>query len=254
MKKIIIFQILILSSFYLFAGGFENSQKFNVDSVSNFNIALISENLTISYFNGNEIYVISETDNQSIFPIVELENNTLMIKNAEYPADIKGNCNISLKLPENYAANKVKIEIFFGKLVIEKLNANSVSLLPGPDNLIKNITADYFEIPIPDQADMNISNLDSKEIKIRLVAGSVNLSLLRIPERKSFIHSKCGDLNISFPKEESFTIDARSFYSKFINNLNNSVTDWVREGKIYKHNGGGVEITLQTHNGNIIID
>lgn len=106
---------------------------------------------------------------------------------------------------------------------------------------------------ITDEADMNISNLDSKEIKISLLAGSVNLSLLRIPERESRISSKFGNLNIFFPKDESYTINARSFYSKFINNLNGSVTDWIREGKTYKHNGGGVEIMLQTHNGDIEI-
>lgn len=253
MKKIIVILVVNLISLCLFAGNYEDSKKFDVDSVLNFNISLLKENLTVSTSKGNEIYVISETNDKSMIPIVELENKTINIKNADYPFDKKSTCHISLLLPENYAADKVAIETAFGKLAIKKLTANFVSLNPGPDNSLANIKADYFEIPIPDEADMNISNLDSKEIKISLLAGSVNLSLLRIPERESRISSKFGNLNISFPKDESYTINARSFYSKFINNLNGSVTDWIREGKTYKHNGGGVEIMLQTHNGDIEI-
>ena len=36
--------------------------------------------------------------------------------------------------------------------------------------------------------------------------------------------------------------------------MNNSVTNWIREGNIYKHNGGGVEIELQTYTGDNIIN
>ena len=65
------------------------------------------------------------------------------------------------------------------------------------------------------------------------------------------LSSKSGKLNIIFPENEAFTINASSFNSKFINMLNNSVVDWIREGCCYKHNGGGAGIILQTHTGDI---
>lgn len=74
MKKIIVFLVVNLISLCLFAGGYEDSKKFDVDSVLNFNISLLKENLTVSTFKGNEIYVISETNDKSMIPIVELEN------------------------------------------------------------------------------------------------------------------------------------------------------------------------------------
>lgn len=253
-KKSIIILTLNLICFSLFAEEFDETKKFDVGSVSNFNILLIKENISVSTFTGNEIWVISEADDKSIMPSVVLKNNTLIIKNADYSNDEKHTCNISLLLPENYETEKVSIKTSFGKLEINQLTANSIILEPGPDNSLKNIKSDYFEIPIPDEADINIYNLDSKEINIRLMAGKLNLSLNRIPEKNSHISSKNGVINILFPENESFSINARSFNSKFINNLDNSVTDWIREGKDYKHNGGGVEIMLQTHTGDIVID
>ena len=251
MKKTLIVLICIFICSFTFAGGFEDSKKFDVNSVSNFDISLLKENLIISTFNGNAIYVISETTDESMFPIVELKNNTLIIRKANNPHEERYMCHISLMLPENYIADKVSIETLSGELRIKQLRANYVKLLPGPKNSLDNIKADYFEIPIPDQADMNISNLDSKEINISLIAGTVNLSMLHIPTINSKISSKNGKLNIAFPANEAFTINAKSFNSKFINNLNNSVIDWIREGNIYKQNGGGVEIVLQTHTGDI---
>jgi len=253
MKKRLAFLIINLILFKMFAAGFENSKKFDADSVSNFNISLYKEDFTVSTYNGNEICIISEADEKSILPFVKLENSTLLIKHADYPDDKKCMCSISLFLPENFKAGKVSIKTPLGKMDIKQLSADSVILEPGPDNSLKNIKTDYFEIPIPDPADINISNLDSKEINIRLMAGTLNLSLSRIPEKNSHISSKQGNLNILFPKNDSFSINSRSFYSKLINNLDNSVTDWIREGKTYKHNGGGVEIMLQTHTGDIII-
>ena len=251
MKKKIILLLYTFICSLIFAGGFEDSKKFDVNSISDFNISLLNENLIISTFKGKEICVISETNDESMFPIVELQNNTLFIQKADNPYKESYMCHISLMLPENFIADTVSIETLYGELRINRLTANSVKLLPGPKNSLDNIKADYFEIPIPDQADMNITNLDSKEINIRLLSGTVNLSMVHVPTMNSTISSKNGKLNITFPANEAFTIKAKSFNSKFINNLNNSVTDWIREGKTYKQNGGGVEIILQTHTGDI---
>lgn len=254
MKKKLLLFILNLICSCIFAGGYEDSKTIDANKVANFNITLQKEIITVSTHKGNDIHVISETNDKSIFPIVELENNTLIIRRTEYQLIEKGICYISLMLPEKYTANNFTLTNNSGKLHIKQLNAKSVSLNPGPNNLLENITADYFEIPIPDEADVNITYLDCKEIKISLVSGNLNISLRKIPEKKSHISSKHGNLNVSFPTNEKFTINTKSFNSKCINNLNNSVTNWIREGNIYKHNGGDVEIELQTYTGDIIID
>ena len=68
-----------------------------------------------------------------------------------------------------------------------------------------------------------------------------------------YITEYCTEKSLKLIKTWYFSGRRFSFNSSFINNLNNSVTDWVREGKVYKHNGGGVELLLQTHNGDIVI-
>ena len=56
-------------------------------------------------------------------------------------------------LPENFLADKITINTQYKKTDIKKLNSKTVILLPGPENSLANIKADYFEIPVPDQAD-----------------------------------------------------------------------------------------------------
>lgn len=160
MKKKLLLFILNLICFCIFAGGYEDSKTIDANKVANFNITLQKEIITVSTHKGNDIHVISETNDKSIFPIVELENNTLIIRSTEYQLIEKGSCYISLMLPEKYTANNFTLTNNYGKLHIKQLNAKSVSLNPGPNNLLENITADYFEIPIPDEADVNITYLD----------------------------------------------------------------------------------------------
>lgn len=156
-------------------------------------------------------------------------------------------------LPENYVAQKISIKAPYGNLDIKKLNAKNVSLIPGPENSLANITADYFEIPIPDQADINVSNLACKAFKITLLAGNMKLSLAQAPEKDSELSIKNGEINLQLPKNSDFTILAESNHSKFINNFNGSVEKWARDGLSYKHNKGGATIKLKTFEGDITI-
>lgn len=252
-RRNIVFFGFVLICIGLSSAGFADTRKFSADSVSSFDVSLWNENITVSTCSGREILVISETDDESMTPDVMLDDGVLKIVSGNTVHDGENVCNISLQVPETFVADKVSMKISCGRLDIKKLTAETVILSPGPDNSMENIKADYFEIPLPDQADMNISNLDSSEINIYLLAGNVNLSMLRIPERQSRISSKYGMLNISFPVNGSFTINARSFLSKFMNRLNGSTADWIREGTTYSHNGGGVVITLQTHEGDILV-
>lgn len=251
-KSFIVFLTLSLLYCSAFATGFEETNKFKADSVSNIEILLLQENLSVTTWNENEICVISETNDNSLFPTINYKNGNLQIINKN-SYDKENYCNISLMLPEKFIADKIKLKTPYGKLNIKKLSAKSVILEPGPDNLMENITAESFEIPNPDEADMNISNLNCDYVNITLTAGSVNLTMNKIPEKDSKISTKQGTLNISLPENEAFSINAKSFNSKFINNFESSIVDWIREGVEYKHNGGGVKINLQTHTGDIII-
>lgn len=253
MKKNALIFICIFTCSLLFAGGFTDSKEFDSNSVSSLNISLKNENITISTSKENIVYVISETNNKSIFPDVKIVEKELKICSIDDQYDKNNFCNISLIIPESFIADTVTVNIINGELNIKKMTAKTVILTPGPKNSLANIKADYFKIPDPDEADMNIFNLDCKEIEIFLTAGDVNLSFQKLPENNSKISSKYGKLNILIPKENFFTINAISFNSKFINNLNNSVTEWIREGNLYKHNGGGVEISLKTYTGDIVI-
>ena len=250
-KRLIVVLLAFNCVLSLFAGAFSESKRFNADSVSDIDISLLFENLNVSVWSGNEIVVTFETNNKSMIPQIVLEAKSLKIKNSKYDYEKKFFCDVSLMLPENYVAGKITISAPYKKLDIKKLNAKTVRLLPGPENSLANIKADFFEIPIPDQADMNIINLDCREFAISLVAGDLNLTLAHAPEKSSKASVKHGSINLKIPETEKFTIKAKSNNSEFYNNFTGEKTDWLRDGTIYNHNGGGPEIQLQTFTGAI---
>lgn len=257
MKKIITIVFLLLTCFLsVSAGGFSDTKKFDQTSITNLEIDLMFESLTVSTWQGNQIVVVLESNKKDIFPLMNSENKKLQIYTSHSLGegeDKEAFCDISLMLPENYRAEKIVMKVPYRKLDIKKLSAKSVSITPGPDNSLANITADYFEIPLPDQADINISNLDCKSFDITLLAGDANLSLARAPEKKSKLSVKEGKLNVRIPDDLKFTLQATSYHSKFINNFTGDVSTWARDGIIYKHNDGGPEIELRTFKGDITV-
>lgn len=257
-KSILIIVVLFSCIFTLFAGGFSETKKFDLAKVINIEVDLGFENLTVSTWDGNQIVVVSESNKEGVFPNITSINKTLQIRATDSGTDIllenqDSFCNISLMLPENYLAEKITIKAPYKKLDVKKLNAKTVHIIPGPDNSLANITADYFEIPLPDQADINISNLDCKSFDITLLAGDANITLARAPEKDSKLSVKDGKLNVSIPKASSFTIFAEAYNSKFINNYTGTIDTWARDGVTYKHNDGGPVIKLHTFNGDITI-
>ncbi|MCQ2574420.1 MAG: DUF4097 domain-containing protein [Treponema sp.] len=251
MKKLLFTCICFILCSMMFAEDFNDIKKFDTDSISSFNISLFNENITVETSTEKQIYLIIESKNKSVLPSINIYGKELKICSNDEMYDKNNVCNILLKIPETFIADKVFIKTVLGKLEIKKMTSRTVILNPGPDNSMGNIKSDYFEIPVPDEADINIFNLDSKEINMSLFVGKLNLSLLQIPEKNSKITLKQGKMNVLFPKDAAFTLNTRSFYSKFVNNLDNSTKDWIRDGFTYEHNGGGVEILLQTHTGDI---
>lgn len=259
MKKVVLFLISIFITSLAFANDafeFSETKRFDQTSVTDIEVELLFENLTISTWKENQIAVICESNKKGVFPQITSENKNLKIQKTEarIKRDDKNSfCNISLMLPENYLAEKITIKAPYGKLDIKKMNARIVSITPGPENSLANITADFFKIPLPDEADINISNLDCNSFDITLFVGDANLSLVRAPEKKSKISVKEGKLNITIPSESGFTILADSYHSKFINNFTGKVDSWVRDGITYKHNGGGPEIEVRNFKGDITV-
>ena len=255
-KRLSIFFVMFLFLLELAAGAFSKTQKFDISSVADIDVKLMFENLTVSTWEGNQIVIISEASKKDILPLVTCENMTLQIAST-YPInksfDEKSFCEISLMLPKNYVAEKASIKARYNKLEIKKLDAKTVIITPGSENILSNITADYFEIPLPDETDINISNLDCNSFNITLIVGDANISLSRPPVKASKLSVKEGNLKLSIPDASSFTIHADSYHSRFINNYDGSVTDWVRDGITYKHNGGGSEINIKTFKGDITI-
>lgn len=257
-KSISIIFVLFSCIFTLFAGGFSETKKFAPAKVTNIEVNLLFENLTVSTWDGNQIVLVSESNKKGAFPQITSINKTLQIRARDSGTDIlleeqDSFCNISLMLPENYLAEKIAIDAQNKKLEIKKLKAKNVSIKPGPDNSLANITTDYFEIPDPDQADINISNLDCNSFNIWITAGDVNLSLTRVPAKDSKVSAKNGKLNVTIPEASSFTIKANSYHSKFINNFTGTVTTWARDGITYKHNDGGPAIEIRTFEGDITV-
>ncbi|MCR4734797.1 MAG: DUF4097 domain-containing protein [Treponema sp.] len=253
-KKIISTLFLTFNCLLLLsAGSFEERKSFKTSSVSTIEVELLFQNLTLSTYNGDEILLITESNKKDNKLQISLEKDNLQIREDKNAADKKSVSTISLMLPENYLAEYISIKAPYGNLDIKKLNAKNVSLVPGPENSLANITADYFEIPMPGEADMNISNLTCKAFKITLVAGNANLSLAKAPEKDSELSIKDGNINLQIPENSDFTILADSYHSKFINNYNGSVEKRARDGLSYKHNKGGATIKLKTFEGDITI-
>ena len=256
-KKIISITLILFSCILtLSAGEFSETKKFDQAKISNIEVELMFESLTVSTWNGKQIVVVFESNTNDIFPQIKSENKTLQIRtrhSLDKPENKESFCSISLMLPEKYLAEKIIMKVPYKKLDVKKLNAKNVSIIPGPENSLANITADYFEIPLPDQADINISNLDCKSFDITLLAGDANITLARAPEKDSKLSVKDGKLNVSIPKASSFTIFAEAYNSKFINNYTGTIDIWARDGVTYKHNDGGPVIKLRTFNGDITI-
>lgn len=256
-KKLILVILMLLSCLVnLSAGGFSETKKIEQTDVVNIEVELMFENLTLSTWKGKQIVIVSESNKKDIFAEIKSENKTLRIltRNSLGIAEAKEYfCNISLMLPEEFLAEKIVLKVPYGKLDIKKLKAKSVSLTPSPDNSLENITTDYFEIPLPDQLDLNISNLDCKSFNITLLAGDANISLAHAPEKDSKLSVKDGKLNVTIPATSKFTLNAISYHSKVINNFTGDVKTWARDGITYKHNGGGPAIEVRTFNGDITV-
>ncbi len=255
-KKILTVLILFSCLLSLSAGEFSETKKFNLASVANIEVELMFENLTLSTWKGNEIIIVSESNKKDILPEVKSENKNLKILSTHSINLAESKeffCNISLMLPESFLAEQIVIKAPYGKLDVKKLNAKTVRITPSPENSLANITTDYFEIPLPDQLDLNIFNLDCKSFSITLLAGDANISLVRAPEKDSKLSVKDGKLNIKIPASSGFTLNAKSYHSKFINNFTGDVSTWARDGITYKHNGGGSTIELRTFNGDITV-
>lgn len=255
-KKILVTLILFACILHLSAGGFSKTTKIEQTKVTNIEVELVFENLTLSTWKGNEIIIVSESNKKDIFPEVKSENKNLKIlspNSISFAESKESFCNISLMLPEIYLAENIVIKAPYGKLDVKKLNAKKVCITPSPENSLANITTDYFEIPLPDQLDVNISNLDCKAFNITLLAGDANISLAHAPEKDSKLSVKEGKLNVTIPASSSFTIKADSYHSKFINNFTGDISTWARDGITYKHKGGGSTIELRTFKGDITV-
>jgi len=257
-KSISIIFVLFSCIFTLFAGGFSEKKKFAPAKVTSIEVDLLFENLTVSTWDGNQIVVVSESNKEGVFPNITSINKTLQIRATDSGTDIllgkqDSFCNISLMLPENYLAEKITIKAPNKKLDVKKLNAKTVHIIPGPENSLANITADYFEIRDWGEADVNVFNLDCNSFNIAITAGDINLSLARVPAKDSKVSAKNGKLNVTIPADSSFTIKADSYHSKFINNFTGTVDTWARDGITYKHNDGGPAIEIRTFEGDITV-
>ncbi|MCR4948482.1 MAG: DUF4097 domain-containing protein [Treponema sp.] len=256
-KELILVTFMLIGCLVnLSADGFSETKKIKPANVTNIEVELVFENLTLSTWKGNEIIIVSESNKKDIFPEVKSENKNLKIlspNSISFAESKEFFCNISLMLPENYLAEKIAIKAPYGKLDVQKLNAKKVSITPSPENSLANITTDYFEIPLPDQLDVNISNLDCKAFNITLLAGDANISLAHAPEKDSKLSVKDGKLNVTIPANSKFTLNAISYHSKFINNFTGDVKTWARDGITYKHKGGGSTIELRTFTGDITV-
>ncbi len=256
-KKMILVTLMLFGCLVnLSAGGFSETKKIEQTDVTTIIVELFFENLTVSTWNGNQIAIVFESNKKDIIPEVKSENKTLQILTGYTlgkAEDKDSFCNISLMLPENYLAEKIVLKVPYGILDIKNLKAKSVSITPGPNNFLENITTDYFEIPLPDQIELNISNLDCKSFNITLLAGDTNISLAHAPETDSKLSVKDGKLNITIPSNSKFTLNAISYHSKVINNFTGDVSTWASDGIIYKHNGGGAAMEVRTFNGDITV-
>ena len=105
MKKTISVIFVLFSCFFsFFSGGFSETKKFDLDNITNIEVNLSFENLTVSTSKGNQIVVISESNKKGVFPVITSENKILKIQATDSGVkreDKDSFCEISLMLPEN---------------------------------------------------------------------------------------------------------------------------------------------------------
>lgn len=232
MKKASCVLYFLLSSFLLFAGGFSDIKRYDASFVNKLNILLRCEHLYISETDEAQIIIITETDKKEAFPSCQLNDNTLTLTSSfqERP----DYCNVNIFLPKGFSTKEVQ------------LRADKID--------ISTLNTDFLKIDYYDENFITIKNLDCKKCNMVLFFGEIDINFLHAPQEESLIRQKQGKIKVTLPPQENFTVFAKSFNSKLINGLNNEVLDYIREGKTLVNKNGGPVLTIQTHNGDIILN
>lgn len=237
----------------LYAENFTKCYTFDCNSINELKASLQFENLTIANTKKSEIIVEFMADDEALLPEIVQKNSTIIVKNAFSNFTNKSSCDVNILVPEAFASDSIYLETHYGKITINNLNAKKLKIIPGSENHYSNIKTDSLVIGDYDESDVIIDNLNCKMCEISRTVGNITISFAKAPVLDSQIRVKTGNITLSLPEEENFTISANSFNSKFINNFTGVVKKYIRDGIEYTHNKGGAVISLKTHSGDITI-
>lgn len=232
---------------------FTDIQRFNASDVLELRISLNYENVSILDTRKSEIEIISEAKRKNLCPEIVLKDGCLSLS-GQVPGinNEKNVCDINIFLPEEKCFNVIAINNKTGNLNIKNTFSNYLKVQTEGINTFINVKTGRFELVDFGESNSIICDLDCNQFYIDRFFGKTQISLSVLPTETSDIRTKDGEIELALP-DNNFTVIAKSFNSKLINNMDNTVTDSIRSGKKYSQNNGGVVINIQTHIGDIII-
>ena len=223
MKKTLIILSILLSVINLYAANFIKRYTFDCKSINELKASLEFENLNITPTKGSEIIVEVKADNEKHIPEILCRDSILRITKFN-KLEQKYSCDVNLFVPEAFKPDFIHLETKCGKMSLNSLNTKRLEIIPGSENHYSNINTDSLIIGDYDESNIIIDNLNCKMLNISRTVGDISISFTKAPSLNSLIRTKHGNITLSFPEEENFTISADSFNSKFINNFTGVAT------------------------------
>lgn len=273
MKKT--FSLILVFNIFLFLFAVEPnlilSKSFS--NITDFNFDLGHENLTIENIYGDEILVELYSNNNKKLPKVYENEGILILKTKQtklYPSDY---CNIKIYIPYEFVFENVNIQTNSGNIILQDLSSEELSIksISGKIKSQELKISSYINLySISGQIDINtvttetisvqsasgfiyISSIIADYFDTTTDSGIIEISLASQPKASSRIHSKTGEVHLSF-QNKSFGFDliassTNGIFRDEINNLRLTPRNEYRNSYF----GGGPEIQIRTTSGNIFV-
>lgn len=274
MKKIITLITALSISVGLFASGNNLlfKENYSTKTISNIELILSSEKVTVSPIYGDEITVEIRSNNKSRVPVVSETKSTLLIEsNNQKRFGIADYCYVEIFIPYDYNFDTVRLQTSSGSLSVESVNANTcifkassgeidasrinsndiqISTSSGHINLMK-FKGEYMDLRAS-SGSVKTRSITCDYFDVRTSSGSVDVDLLKVPLAASEIRTSSGSVDLIVPDNKGFDMNVSSSSGNFKDDhLRNRLSP--RGGFRNSYYGGGPEITVSTSSGSIYL-
>lgn len=274
MKKILtlIFTIAITGSLFANNGNLLLKENFNTKKVSNIELTLSSEQVTVSPIYGDEITVEVRSNNRTRVPVIYESNGTLIVQSSRHKRfGIADYCYVDIYIPHDYNFESVSLQTSSGKLSVESVSADictfktssgsveasriestdlQITCLSGRISLIK-YSGENMSLRTS-SGSVKTRSIECDYFDVRTSSGSIDLDLLNAPLAASQINSSSGSVDLIIPDSAGFDINVSSSSGNFKDDhLRNRLSP--RSGYRNSYYGGGPEISVHTSSGSIYL-